>query len=103
MVEDGDRGVAGEDEVAMHAVDQELGIRGRWGGRWDRALRGAEALCYDGAAVDAARVAGVPEFAGVGEDVLGEGLVGCEEGRGGRTYRTDVCEGDEVLLISDIT
>jgi len=67
VVEDRDRGVAGEDEVAVHAVDQELGI----GGRWDGALRGAEALCYDGAAVDTARVARMPEFAGVGEDVLG--------------------------------
>lgn len=71
MVEDGNRGVAGEDEVAVHAVDQELGIGGRFGGGWDGALRGAEALCYHGTTEDAAPVGGVPEFAGVGEDVLG--------------------------------
>ena len=49
-------------------MDQELAIGGGGG---DGALRGAEALGYDSAAVDAACVAGVPEFAGVGEDVLG--------------------------------
>jgi len=77
MVEDRNRGVAGEDKVAVHAVDQELGIGGGLEGReWDSSLRGAETLGYDGAAVDAARVAGVPEFAGVGEDVLGGGVGG---------------------------
>jgi len=91
VVEDRDRGVAGEDEIAVHAVDQELGI----GGRWDGALRGAETLGYDGAAVDAARVAGVPEFAGVGEDVLGGGVGGGVVRRGERTYGTDICEGGE--------
>ncbi len=68
MVEDRDRGVACKDKIAVHAVDQELAIGGGGG---DGALRGAEALGYDSAAVDAACVAGVPEFAGVGEDVLG--------------------------------
>ncbi len=96
MVKDRDRGVASEDEVAMHAVDQELGTGGRLVGG-DGALRGAEALCYDGAAVDAARVAGVPEFAGVGEDVLGGGVGGGVVRRGERTYGTEVCEMEDVF------
>lgn len=63
-------------------------------------MRSAEALCYDGAAVDAARVAGVPEFAGVGEDVLGGG-VGGGVMRGERTYGTDVCKWGEAEDVFD--
>ncbi len=66
VVEDGDLGVAGEDEVAVHRVDGE--------GRGHSALCRGEALRYDGAAVDATRPGGVPERACVGEDVLDGGV-----------------------------
>lgn len=65
VVKDGDRAVAREHEVAVHAVDEVLGGGGRDGG-----LRGRETLSYYGTAVDAPGAWGVPEFAGVGEDVL---------------------------------
>ena len=55
----------------MHAVDGEL--------ERDCGLRGAEALGYRGAAVDAAGTGWVPECAGVGVDVgadVGEGEQG---------------------------
>ena len=65
VIEDGDRAVACEHKVAVHTVDEVLGGGGRDGG-----LRGGEALGYHGAAVDAPGAWGVPEFAGVGEDVL---------------------------------
>lgn len=76
VVEDGDGRVACEHEVAVHAVDGEV-----W---WDGELRRGEALGYDGAAVDAAGAGGVPEGAGVGEDVLVEegGLAGLWFGDG---------------------
>lgn len=70
MVEDGEGAVAGEHEVAVHAVDGEV--------RGDGELSGGEALGYHGAAVDAAGAGGVPEGAGVGEDVLeGKGGLAC--------------------------
>lgn len=62
VVEDGDGRVPGEDEVAVHAVDCEMGGNGELGC--------GEALGYYGAAVDAAGARGVPERARVGEDVL---------------------------------
>lgn len=52
VVEDGDGRVAGEDEVAVHGVDGEVG--------WHGSLGCSEALCDHGAAVDAARSGGVP-------------------------------------------
>ena len=61
VVEDWDFAIARQHEVAMHAVDCEVG--------WDRGLGGAEALCYGGAAEDAPRPWGVPEGPGIGEDV----------------------------------
>jgi hypothetical protein len=64
VVEDGDGGVAGEHEVAVHAVDGEV--------CGDGELGGGEALGDYGAAVDAAGSRGVPEGARVGEDVLWE-------------------------------
>ena len=62
MVEDWDTGVPGEDEVAVHGMDGEVG--------GDGALGGGETLGYDGAAVDAAGSRGVPEWAGVGVQIL---------------------------------
>lgn len=62
MVEHGDLGVAGEDEVAVHAVDCEI---------WtDCGLGGGEGLRDYAAAVDAAGAGRVPERARVGEEVL---------------------------------
>ena len=68
VVQDRDLGVPGQHEVAVHRVHGEV--------RGYGALGGGEALGDDGAAVDAAGAGGVPEGAGVGEDVLGK-----EEGR----------------------
>lgn len=65
VVQDRDRAVAREHEVAVHAVNEVFGC-----GRRDGGLRGGEALGDDGAPVDAASTGRVPEFAGVGEDVL---------------------------------
>lgn len=62
MVEDRNGGVPSEDEVAMHGVHGEVGGNG--------ALGGGKALGYDGAAVDAASSGWVPEWAGVGVEVL---------------------------------
>ena len=45
----------------MHAMDGEVG--------GDGGLCGGEALCYGGAAEDAASTRWMPERAGVGEDV----------------------------------
>lgn len=67
VVEDGDGAVPREDEVAVHAVDEEV--------RGDGELCGSEALCDYRAAVDPAGAGGVPEGAGVGEDVLLGGRV----------------------------
>lgn len=63
VVHDGDLGVAGENEVAVHAVNGKV--------RGDGSLGGGEALRDDGTAVDAAGSWGMPERSGVGEDVLG--------------------------------
>lgn len=63
VVHDGDLGVAGENEVAVHAVDGKV--------RWDGSLSGSEALRDDGTAVDTAGSWGMPERSGVGKDVLG--------------------------------
>jgi hypothetical protein len=63
VVEDRQGGVAREHKVAVHAVDREVFRDGK--------LCGREALGYYGAAVDASRPRGVPEGAGVGEDILG--------------------------------
>ena len=63
VVEDGDRRVACQYEIAVHAVHGEVAGNG--------ALRGGETLCDYAAAVDAAGSGGVPEGTGVGEDVLG--------------------------------
>lgn len=52
VVEDRDGSVPGEDEVAVHAVDDEVAR--------DRVLRGREGLGDDGAAVDAPRSWWVP-------------------------------------------
>ena len=71
VVEDGDGGVAGEDEIAVHAVDGEVGR--------DGGLGGGEALGDGSAAEDAAGAGRVPELAGVGVDVranVGEGQEG---------------------------
>lgn len=62
MIEDWDRGVAGQDEVAVHAVDKEDGVVVGWGGRWDGGLGCGEALRDDSAAIDSARAGWVPEF-----------------------------------------
>lgn len=62
MVEDRERGVAGEDEVAVHAVRGEVGS--------DGLLGGGEGLRYGCAAVDAARAGRVPERASVCVDIL---------------------------------
>ena len=78
VVEDGDLRVAGEDKVAVHAVDCEV--------RRDGRLRRGEALRDGGAAEDAARPRRVPEGPGVGVDVgadVGEGQEG-EDGFDGR-------------------
>ena len=52
MVQDRDGSVAREHEIAVHAVDDEVGRNG--------VLGGSEGLGDDGAAVDAARAGGVP-------------------------------------------
>ena len=78
MVQDRDGGVAGEDEVAVHAVDGEVGR--------DGGLRRGEALRDGGATEDAARARRVPERAGVGVDVradVGEGEEGEDRFDGG--------------------
>jgi len=62
VVQHGQRRVARQHEVAVHAVDREV-----WG---HRQLRRGEALRDHGAAEDAAGAWGVPEGPGVGEDVL---------------------------------
>lgn len=62
MVHDGDLGVAGEDEVAVHAVDGEVA--------GDGALGGGQGLGDGGAAIDAARTGRMPEGASIREDVL---------------------------------
>ena len=62
VVHDWDLGIAGENEVAVHAVDCEV--------RGDGPLRSREALCDYGAAVDASRAWWVPKRACVGEHVL---------------------------------
>ena len=67
MVQNRDRAVAREHEVAVHAVDEVFGCGMRDGG-----LRGGEALGDYGTPVDTARTRGVPEFTGVGENVLGK-------------------------------
>ena len=72
VVEDGDGGVAGEDEVAVHTVDEVDGIAVGGGGRGDGQLRCCEGLGDDRPAVDAAGTGRVPEGTGVGEDVLAE-------------------------------
>lgn len=72
VVEDGDGGVAGEDEVAVHAVDEVDGIAVGRGGRGDGQLRCREGLGDYRPAVDAAGTGRVPEGTGVGEDVLAE-------------------------------
>lgn len=62
MIDDGDLRVAGEDEVAVHAMDGEIAGHG--------ALGGGQGLGDGGAAVDAARAGGMPEGARIREDVL---------------------------------
>lgn len=62
IVHDGELAVAGQDEVAVHAMHREVARDGPLGGR--------EALCYDRAAVDSAGTWRMPEGPSVGEDVL---------------------------------
>lgn len=62
MVYDGDLGVTGENEVAVHAVHEEV-VR-------DGSLCGGQALRDHGAAVDASRAGGMPQRSGVCKDVL---------------------------------
>lgn len=69
-VYDGDVGVAGKDEVAVHGVDEE--------GGGDGFLGGGEALRDDGAAVDAAGAGRMPEGAEVREEVGGDVIQGTE-------------------------
>ena len=60
MVENGDLRVAGENEVAVHAVDEEDGVVVGGRGRGDGPLGCGEGLRDGGAAVDAAGAGGVP-------------------------------------------
>lgn len=62
VIENGDLAVAGEHEVAVHAVDG-VEVTG------DGELGGGQALGDGGAAEDAAGTGRVPEWSGVGEDV----------------------------------
>jgi len=62
VVQDGDLRVTGQHEVAVHRVHGEV--------RGYGALRRRQALRDHRPAVDAARPRGVPEWSGVGEDVL---------------------------------
>lgn len=62
VIEDGDFGVTGENEVAVHAVDGKVGGNGSHG-------RG-EGLRNRGTTVDAAGPGWVPEGSSVGEDIL---------------------------------
>lgn len=62
VVEDGDRRVAGKDEVAVHAMNGEMGRNGE--------LCGREALGNDRAAIDAASSRRVPQGTSIGENIL---------------------------------
>ena len=66
--EDGELGRAGEKEVAVHGVDEEVSGHGLLGG--------SETHGDHGAAVDTAGAGGMPWLAGIGEDVLVIVLVG---------------------------
>lgn len=59
MIEDGYRRVAGEDEVAVHAVNQEFRVGGRYSG-----LRGGEALGYHCTPIYPSGTGRMPQFAG---------------------------------------
>ena len=62
VVQDGDVGITGQNEVAVHAVDSEVG--------GDGGLGGGKALCDCSAAVDTAGTGWMPEGPGVGVNVL---------------------------------
>ena len=72
MVEDRDFCIAGENEVAMHTMDEERGIlvRGRW--RRNCQLRCCKGLGDDRPAVDSTSPGWVPQRAGISVNVLGE-------------------------------
>lgn len=101
VVEDRDGGVAGEDEIAVHAVDDKVA---RYG-----VLCGSEGLRNHGAAIYASRSGWVPQRSSVGVDVLnGEGRSagrfhkGLQETREAlETHRANVYESCEVEDILD--
>ena len=65
VVDDGDCGIAGENEVAVHAVHAEVG--------GNSALSGGETLCDDGSSVHTSCSGWMPEGAGIGIQVLQHG------------------------------
>lgn len=70
MVQNRDRAVARQDEVAVHAVHEEGGMGVGCGRVRNGELGGGEGLRDGGAAVDATCAGRVPQGAGVCEDVL---------------------------------
>lgn len=60
VINDWDCRVAGEDEVAVHAMDKEDGVAVGGRGRGDALLSGGETLSNYGATVDSARAGWVP-------------------------------------------
>lgn len=101
MVKDGDGGVAGEDEIAVHAVDDKVA-------RY-RVLCCRKSLRDHGAAIYASRSGWVPQRSSVGEDVLnGERRSGGrfhgglqETGKALETHGANVYESCEVEDILD--